>query len=132
MRNLIAERAREEYSALVESTGILFAFHSHEQCDIVYTTTGSSSAALLALCLAGFMWCLHIQCWLTPVLQPSSWYAGHSENDTDFITTLRGLFKDIATAVEENHDMLLGSFGAPFLVNFILGLQAECDMQVRH
>lgn len=74
VRNLIAERAREEYSALVESTG-------------------------------------------------------HSDDDTDFITTLTGLFKDIATAVEQNHDMLLGSFGAPFLVNFILGLQAECDMQ---
>ena len=60
-----------------------------------------------------------------------SWRAGHSDNDTDFITTLTGLFKDIATAVEENHDMLLGSFGASFLVDFTLGLQAECDMQVR-
>ena len=78
------------------------------------------------------MQCVHMPCWLAPILQPSSWYAGHSDNDTDFITTLTGLFKDIATAVEENHDMLLGSFGGPFLVNFILGLQAECDIQVRH
>lgn len=61
----------------------------------------------------------------------TSQHAGHSDNDTDFITTLTGLFKDIATAVEENHDMLLGSFGASFLVDFTLGLQAECDIQVR-
>ncbi|DBB16575.1 TPA: Golgi transport complex subunit 4 [Trebouxia sp. C0006] len=74
VRNLIAERAREEYSALVESTG-------------------------------------------------------HSDNDTDFISALTGLFKDIATAVEENHDLLLTNFGATFLVEFTLGLQAECDVQ---
>ncbi|DBA99835.1 TPA: Golgi transport complex subunit 4, variant 2 [Trebouxia sp. C0004] len=74
VRNLIAERAREEYSALVESTG-------------------------------------------------------YSDNDTDFITALTGLFKDIATAVEENHDLLLTNFGATFLVRFTLGLQAECDVQ---
>lgn len=59
-----------------------------------------------------------------------SLHAGHSDNDTDFITTLTGLFKDIATAVEENHDMLMSSFGASFLVDFTLGLQAECDLQV--
>ena len=57
-------------------------------------------------------------------------HAGHSDNDTDFITALTGLFKDIATAVEENHDMLF-SFGASFPVDFILGLQAECDIQVQ-
>lgn len=70
--------------------------------------------------------------WQTSIPQTLSWYAGHSDNDTDFITTLTGLFKDIAMAVEENHDMLLGSFGASCLVDFILGLQAECDLQVRH
>jgi hypothetical protein len=55
---------------------------------------------------------------------------GHSDNDTDFISALTGLFKDIATAVEENHDLLLTNFGATFLVEFTLGLQAECDVQV--
>ena len=48
----------------------------------------------------------------------------------DFISALTGLFKDIATAVEENHDLLLTSFGATYLVDFTLGLQAECDVQV--
>ena len=57
---------------------------------------------------------------------------GHSDNDTDFISALTGLFKDIATAVEENHDLLLNNFGATFLVEFTLGLQAECDVQVCH
>ncbi len=57
---------------------------------------------------------------------------GHSDNDTDFISALTGLFKDIATAVEENHDLLLTNFGATFLVEFTLGLQAECDVQVCH
>ncbi len=57
---------------------------------------------------------------------------GHSDNDTDFISALTGLFKDIATAVEENHDLLLTNFGATFLVQFTLGLQAECDVQVCH
>lgn len=55
---------------------------------------------------------------------------GHSDNDTDFISALTGLFKDIATAVEENHDLLLSNFDATFLVEFTLGLQAECDVQV--
>lgn len=57
-------------------------------------------------------------------------HTGHSENDTDFISALTGLFKDIATAVEQNHDLLLGSFGVDFLIEFTLGLQAECDVQV--
>ena len=55
---------------------------------------------------------------------------GHSDNETDFISALTGLLKDIATAVEENHDLLLTNFGATFLVQFTLGLQAECDVQV--
>ncbi len=59
-------------------------------------------------------------------------WTGHSDNDTDFISALTGLFKDIATAVEENHDLLLTNFGATFLVQFTLGLQAECDVQVCH
>lgn len=61
---------------------------------------------------------------------PCCWCTGHSDNDTDFISALTGLFKDIATAVEENHDLLLTSFGATYLVDFTLGLQAECDVQV--
>ena len=55
---------------------------------------------------------------------------GQSDNDTDFITALTSLFKDIAMAVEENHDLLANGFGASFMVDFTLGLQHECDVQV--
>lgn len=61
----------------------------------------------------------------------SSWFAiGQSDSDTGFFTALTSLFKDIATAVEENRDLLVNGFGGSFFVDFTLGLQQECDVQV--
>eukprot|EP00891_Asterochloris_glomerata_P008941 jgi/Astpho2/8941/Aster-02621 len=74
LRRLVGERAKEDYSALVENTG-------------------------------------------------------HASGDSDYISTLTKLFKDIATAVQDNQQWVVDTFGREALLQTVLGLQEECDIQ---
>ena len=56
--------------------------------------------------------------------------AGHASGDNDYISTLTKLFKDIATAVQDNQQWVVDTFGTEALLQTVLGLQEECDVQV--
>ena len=74
--------------------------------------------------------CLHRApgCHLT--LAAGGLSAGHASGDSDYISTLTKLFKDIATAVQDNQQWVVDTFGREALLQTVLGLQEECDVQV--
>ncbi len=59
-------------------------------------------------------------------------WPGPAGQQDDYVAAVTALFRDIAVAVEENEAFLRDNFGAPSIIDVVMGLQVSCRLVYGH